>query len=244
MKDFSVYVAVGDSMSIDYYPAADLGIDPDEPVGASSLLYRNHSEYWPAFEGRDLLSANPNLEFANLTADGATTWDLLDSEFLGHLKPFFARKVLLTITLGGNDMLQMLYRLNNSSPSKVTSETSAIVERYTMVLARLKEHLPNSTFILNTIFDPSDGRGTIPNYPSFADKLPFLHYVNHEISRCAKSEGMLFADVYSHFLGHGLSSPEEGRYFWKTNPIEPSAVGASQLRALWLDALGSSGLLK
>src|SRR4051812_31795512 len=60
---FSEYIALGDSMSIDLYPALDAGeidvavaLEWDAaagavaPVGAASLLHRNVDERWPEFE--------------------------------------------------------------------------------------------------------------------------------------------------------------------------------------------------
>ena len=57
---FASYIALGDSMSIDLYPALDLG-ETDvavslerhpaagriAPLGAASLLHRNDEAHWP-----------------------------------------------------------------------------------------------------------------------------------------------------------------------------------------------------
>ena len=66
------YVALGDSMSIDLYPALDAGeIDVAvalervrtagavAPLGAASLLYRNDDARWPEEQGADLVSCYP-----------------------------------------------------------------------------------------------------------------------------------------------------------------------------------------
>jgi len=63
------YLALGDSVSIDLYPALDAGATdvavalerlPDvgavAPLGAASLLFRNDDVRWPEFMGRDLVS--------------------------------------------------------------------------------------------------------------------------------------------------------------------------------------------
>ena len=68
---FSLYVALGDSMSTDHYPTCDvrdLDAPPArlDPLGASSLLYRNDDARWPEFRGRDLESQQPGTELVNL----------------------------------------------------------------------------------------------------------------------------------------------------------------------------------
>ena len=48
---------------------------------------------------------------------------------------------------------------------------------------------------------------------------------------------VLLADLYAHFLGHGVSAPEAERWYWKRSLIEPNARGASEVRHLWLATL-------
>ncbi|HEX8616699.1 MAG TPA: hypothetical protein VF911_03840, partial [Thermoanaerobaculia bacterium] len=82
MHAFDSYIALGDSISIDVYPAADAhrrfpGKASTDALGAASLLYRNDDAFWPEFRGRDLQSVRPALKFLDLTSDGATTQSLL-----------------------------------------------------------------------------------------------------------------------------------------------------------------------
>src|SRR5215475_1974838 len=83
--EFTRYVALGDSVSIDLYPALDAGEvdvavalerDPTAgrvaPLGAASLLYRNADDRWPELAGDDLVSRLPGIEHRNLATDGAT----------------------------------------------------------------------------------------------------------------------------------------------------------------------------
>ena len=70
--EFARYIALGDSVSIDLYPALDAGEidvavalerDPSvgrvAPLGAASLLYQNAHDRWPEFAGDDLVSRFP-----------------------------------------------------------------------------------------------------------------------------------------------------------------------------------------
>jgi hypothetical protein len=49
--------------------------------------------------------------------------------------------------------------------------------------------------------------------------------------------GTAIADVHEHFLGHGASAPEEERWYWRRSLVEPNAMGASEIRRVWRDAL-------
>jgi len=109
-RSFARYVALGDSISIDDYPSLDLGTrltgEPAEEVGAASLLYRNRDDLWPEFAGRDLSKRWPGIEYLDHTADGATTWNVLEAQ-LPNLPRDDGEPTLVTLTAGGNDLLQL-----------------------------------------------------------------------------------------------------------------------------------------
>jgi hypothetical protein len=62
----TTYVALGDSISIDYYAGG-----PGR--GAASLLVRNRDEDFPDWAGRDLTTRFPELRSELLVTDGATS---------------------------------------------------------------------------------------------------------------------------------------------------------------------------
>jgi hypothetical protein len=45
------------------------------------------------------------------------------------------------------------------------------------------------------------------------------------------------ADANGAFLGHGATQPEEHRWYWRRSPLELNAVGANELRKVWLETL-------
>jgi len=235
-KTYDAYIAVGDSMSIDVYPALDLNQPEQTPVGAASLLFRNHSGFYPSFEGRDLHTLIPGIQFLNLAEDGYTTFDLLDKPFARHESEYAKRPVLITVTLGGNDALQLI-RMDRSAPSLLTNAVAQIVDRYARVVSVIKTSFQSATVVLTTIYDPSDGTGNLPGVPDFSDLLPFLQFINNKIRGFAETNNWLIADVHQHFSGHGVTAAPSEQYYWTENPIEPSALGASELRALWLETL-------
>src|SRR5206468_2423933 len=59
----------------------------------------------------------------------------------------------------------------------------------------------------------------------------------HIRDAAAARPGAVVADVHAHFLGHGTSVGAEHRWYWKRSLIEPGAIGASEIRRVWLDAL-------
>lgn len=259
------YINLGDSMTIDLYPYLDLtntaqSLAQDgslaqpvvskfpstrqipQEVGAASILFSNPANVWPEFEKKDLRTFFPALKFVNLAEDGATTYDYLDSGYLNFLKPFVDEPVLITITLGGNDLLNVLMKGINDE-TEFEKEVRNITKRYDEVLGKLLSKLPRAICILNTIYDPTDGTGVLPGFSSFLQKLKFLTAVNDHIKRFADENGTLFADVHRRFLGHGLSAAVPDQWYWKPSPIEPSARGASELRKLWLEVLAAEELI-
>lgn len=244
-----LYVALGDSMSIDLYPALDAGetdvavalerrVDAGNvaPLGAASLLARNDDARWPEFAGRDLASRWPRLEMRNLATDAATIGDVFGAQ-LPALEETSAEAVV-TITVGGNDLLSAYStRPRSSLMERIVRDIGA---GYDAMLDAVAERMPRATLVLTTVYDPSDRTGRIPGVLEDVGKLPLKHLdaLNQHIRELAAArEHAVLADVYGHFLGHGASVEEKHRWYWKRSLIEPSAAGASEIRRVWLDAL-------
>jgi hypothetical protein len=109
---FTRYVALGDSMSMDLYPALDAGEidvavalerDPQAgsvaAIGAASLLYQNDDARWPDEQGNDLVTRYPGITLQNLAADGASIGDVF-GEQLSQLDAT-DDATLVTLTVGG-----------------------------------------------------------------------------------------------------------------------------------------------
>lgn len=233
------YLALGDSISIDLYPAEDValrypGMATSDRVGAASLFVRNDDGLWPEFRGRDLRTLQPSLRFDarrdDLTADGATTSDLLQQ--VGRI----ARgdePALVTITAGGNDLLESL-GWRGPSPA------AEIADRLRSAVTRVLELRPHAVVLIGTVYDPSDGTNLLPGYePSLDRETAWLAEYNNLVRRIVATDGRLrLADIHRHFLGHGLTAPENERWYLRESIIEPNARGASEVRRLWLAAIG------
>ena len=256
MADFTRYIALGDSVSIDLYPALDAGeidvavaLERDAsvgrvaPIGAASVLYQNDDARWPDFAGDDLLSHCPGVELHNLATDGATI-----GEVFGEQVPSVHAgedPVLVTLTIGGNDLLSA----SGNRPRHALLERIErdIAEAYDFLLDMLRGQLPNGTFLIATVYDPSDRSGRIPGVYDDAGPLPLdiLDRFNDHIRTLASgTPDVLLADVYAHFLGHGVSAAEADRWYWRRSLIEPNQRGASEVRAVWLDTLRAAAVLE
>ena len=254
VTDFTRYVALGDSMSIDLYPALDAGeIDVAvalervpaagrvAPLGAASLLYQNSEEYWPDDAGDDLSALYPGIAHANLAADGATIGEVF-GEQLSQLDAADDR-TLVTLTAGGNDLLSAFG--NRPKRDLLDRIVSDIIEAYDFLVDTLRGRVPNGTLIITTIYDPSDTTGRIPGVYDDRGILPLesLDRLNDHIRALARgTPNVLLADAHAHFLGHGVSAPDDAdRWYWRRSLIEPNMRGASEIRRLWLAALRRAG---
>jgi lysophospholipase L1-like esterase len=247
---FTRYVALGDSMSIDLYPALDAG-ETDvavalervasagrvAPLGAASLFYHNDETRWPEEVGNDLVSRYPEIEHLNVAMDGATIGDVF-GEQIPQLEST-DEPTLMTLTIGGNDLLSAY----GSHPRGALLERIAndIAEGYELLVDSLRRLFPSSTLILSTVYDPSDGTGRIPGVYDDRGPLPLqvLDAFNSHIRALASgTPNVLLADVHAHFLGHGVRGREEDRWYWRRSLIEPNLEGANQIRRVWLEKIG------
>lgn len=249
MPFFSAYAALGDSMSIDLYPALDAGeIDvavalervPQAgnvaPLGAASQFYRNDDARWPEEQGADLVSRYPGIVFHNLASDGATIGDVF-GEQLPQLEESDA-ETLITLTAGGNDLLSAF--ANKPRLPLLEAIARDVAEAYEFLLDAVRRARPNSLILLATIYDPSDRTAHIPGVLEEAGALPLqiLDGMNARIRELAAgTPNTALADVHARFLGHGASMPEEDRWYWRRSLIEPNVTGANEIRRLWRDVL-------
>jgi hypothetical protein len=246
---FVEYVALGDSMSIDLYPALDVGEtdvavalerDPTAgqvaPLGAASLLYRNDETHWPDEVGQDLVSRYPGISFTNLAADAATIGDVFGGQ-LPELTPS-DEPTLITLTVGTHDLLSAL--ANRPRGALLEAITRDVANAYDALVDAIRAERPEALVLLTTVLDPSDRTGVIPGVLPEAGRLPLsaLDSLNAHIrEQAARRDGAALADAYIHFLGHGTTAPEPDRWFWRRSLLEPNARGANELRRVWLDAV-------
>jgi acyl-CoA thioesterase I len=235
---FQVYAALGDSMSIDRYPDLDYADRQRMPVpaaglGAASLLARNDDSVWPEFAGRDLVTRHPGLDCRFLAEDGATTDSVIASQ-LGELEMLDEdAETLVTLTVGGNDLLGLL----GASPGDGADRLRHIVANLEGIVSKIVDRLRKATLLVANVYDPTDGTGDLEGTRLAPREMKWLADYNAAVARIGQTGRARLIDLRHHFAGHGRSAPPDKRWYWTGSLIEPGAVGASEIRRLWLAAL-------
>lgn len=258
MDPFTRYLALGDSISIDYYPSVDFAGESlasrrsmQKRLGAASLFFRNDDEVHPSFRGRDLATMFPSIRFDNqhdgvgptrresdnLTLDGAMTPDVLDDVRILEKSD---ERAIVTLTIGGNDLLGAVRLRGDTVDSNPPRD---IARRLHAIVAILLEKMPKGEIVIGTVYDPTDGTFVLP-LPTgdSVDLGPVAHWLdafNGSIRELVRSDSRLhLADIHEHFLGHGTSAktPDEF-WYWPPSIIEPGVRGASEVRRLWIEVV-------
>ncbi|GAA1523658.1 hypothetical protein GCM10009827_045120 [Dactylosporangium maewongense] len=210
------YYALGDSMSIDEYAGGP-------GLGAASLLADDFG-----------------IELTLLARDGATSDDVVRFQ----LDKVEGRPALITLTMGGNDLLETLFRAG--ADREVAERALAkIAGNFEVVLPTLAA--TGARVIVSTVYDPTDGTGdlTWAGLPSWPGGLEILAALNGAIRDAAARHGAVVADLHAAFLGHGAKAGDvtaadprpTNRDLWLCGHIEPNAWGAEAIRDAWRAAL-------
>ncbi|HKO68996.1 MAG TPA: SGNH/GDSL hydrolase family protein [Burkholderiaceae bacterium] len=178
------------------------------------LLIRNDDALFPEFAGRDLQSRRP-ARLEHRARDGATVAGL----------PLQAQQIraggeaVALLTVGGNDLLTGLAA--DSGPRVKAFETS---------LNHFLRELPVRPVLLGNVYDPTLGDDA-KNFLGIDARIARANHrrVNDIIASLANRYGRL-VDLHAHFL--------TGDSSWFIHTIEPSLLGASEIRRMFLIALG------
>lgn len=229
------YVALGDSISIDDYAGG-----PGR--GGASLLFANRDDDFPEWRGRDLRTARPGTTFSLLATDGATTRTLLAGQ-LPRLAALRARPALVTVTIGGNDLLGA-YGDTAAARAVVAGVRDALARALAEVAGTLA---PDGRIVVGTVYDPSDGTGDAARLglPPWPDAVALIEELNDGLRAVAAAHGAAVAEIGEHFRGHGLLAGDPARRearpadreLWFCDLIEPNAWGAAGVRAAFWAAI-------
>jgi len=183
------------------------GVDPGR------LIVRNDDALFPEFAGRDLSARGP-ARLEHRAVDGATVDGLaLQARGLKRAEPSIA-----LVTVGGNDLLRGL-----------AGDDGRGIARFEATLAAFVRALPVGRVVLGTVYDPTFGDDA-RNFLGVPAALARANHrrVNDVIRGLAARAGGL-ADIHAHFLSGDPS--------WYTRTIEPSLLGASEIRRVFLAVL-------
>lgn len=235
-----MYVALGDSMSIDEYAGG-----PGR--GAASLFYRNHPD-WPEFRGHDLYTVLPRLRFRMLAFDGATSEGVLSLQ-VPTLRQLPTAATVITLTVGGNDLLSYF----GISQHQADQAAGHLRHRLEGILDACTSALGSPGCILvGNIYDPTDGTGRVPDsgFPLWDESMETLRLFNRTIAEVVRGGPAQLVDIHGHFLGHGVRARDptfvhhqaDDPTVWYTQLIEPNARGAHEIRRLFWGAFLQSPL--
>lgn len=175
------------------------------PILAGSLLWQfeNHTRYMalgdslvagygalPVTQGyvyrlyrEEVFDKIPHTLFSNAGVPGVTSKQVLDHQVPQAIEAF--RPSVITITVGGNDLLRIL---KGENPNLVLSEFQA---NFAQILGALRTALPNTRIYVSNLY-------TIPQIPGANDVVPVF---NEIVAGVAAMYSVPVADVYSAFLG-------------------------------------------
>ncbi|HWS35270.1 MAG TPA: SGNH/GDSL hydrolase family protein [Actinoplanes sp.] len=218
-----LYVALGDSMSIDDYAGG-----PGR--GAASLLHRNRNHDFPDWSGQDLYTKGYDVLI--LARDGAVTADVLNRQ----VPQLTAAPDLVTITMGGNDLMSVYG--DDTAAAQVIARVEAQAGGVLTRLRRLTTRI-----VLTTVYDPSDGTGIIPGggLPAWPRGPHWINTLNRALTGLAARHHTLLADVHRAFHGHGVTAGDpapadptpQAPDLWFCGVIEPNTFGARAIRTTW-----------
>jgi len=184
-------------------------------VHPGQLLVHNDDALFPEFTGKDLTSRGLAAALIHRAVDGATSDDL-QRQLPANVED---GAVTAIVTIGGNDLLRGLAGERGADG----------LRRFERTVRRFADALLVRPIVFGTVYDPTfgDDRRNFLGVEAALARANLRH-VNDILRDIASRHGRL-ADLHPHFL-HGDPS-------WFTNTIEPSLVGASEVRRVFLDVV-------
>jgi lysophospholipase L1-like esterase len=239
--NFGTYISLGDSIS------AGGGVGPF----FNDLLFQNDDTTYPTWKGHDLSTKFPGIKAVNAALGGAISGPYNDIYTIGapqmiteitNLGMMYGGDVLVTITIGGND-------LNFHAPDAVNGLDAPDRMKFAANLKADLDALSASgrlgsgkvAILEANVYDPSDGMGNFMsggggcpkfNVPGSEDTMVFGAW-NDLIATAVADHSMddALMDLHGLFQSHGFNSMDN---WFNTDCLHPNAKGHEQLRrAFW-----------
>lgn len=215
---FDALVAVGDNLLLDTN-----SVGPHN--GAASLFYRNRDAAWPDFKGRDMVTRDPAVRLLVLAQSGANARSTLAQQM--KRVPLVDDPVLAVITVGSRDLLARTgaFAGANNGREPSVDDADTFYDVLTGIFEELERRLSDAHILVANIPDAFGG------HPEAA---ALLAEFNSMVADVAREQGAGLVDLHGHFQGHG---PDEGEEAWLTPDLDPTPLGASEIRRAFLQAL-------
>lgn len=231
---YKTYVIVGDSIS-------DSG---GEGPFFYDLLVHNDDTAYPDWHGKDLATRygidTPNV--VKVSKGGAVSSNLAGQ--LANVPHDLPGPVLVTITIGGNDMTASFVDIIQKAD---TADIAAMKSDIDAALAEI--HSPDrfgqgvvaDVFEMN-IYDPSDDVSAnfsgcpvpLSLVPSTVDAVTVFGNWNAAVASSLAATQDVDVDAHALFLGHGVEKPSDGTRWFFDDCIHPNKFGHDELRqAFW-----------
>jgi acyl-CoA thioesterase-1 len=183
-------------------------------VHPAQLIVRNDDVLFPEFRGHDLTTRDGEVQLVHRAVDGSTVAGLASQR---RDLPSAGRAAAL-LTVGGNDLIRGL-----------ASDTGPGVQRFEAALREFVESLPMRPVLIGNVYDPTFGDDT-RNFLGVDPRTARANHrrVNAVLADVAARHGRLI-DLHAHFM--------TGNSDWYVRTIEPSLIGASEIRRAFLAAL-------
>ena len=241
---FGTYIVLGDSIS-------DKG---GEPPYFYDLLFKNDDTTYPTFKGHDLSTKYPGIQEVHAAIAGSVT-DLYADE-QGQNIPTLASQikglgtsypgdVLITITIGGNDLNYHAYDAATGNDANDKAQLTTFLDTALTELTTPGRLGSGKVTILEAnIYDASDGKGNWqsggpsgghcgPNLDvgQTVDTNGFTAWNGIIAQAIAKATGDHPLDLHALFAGHGFNSND---MWYAGDCIHPNKKGHGMLRAaMW-----------
>jgi lysophospholipase L1-like esterase len=238
---YATYVILGDSIS-------DGG---GQGPFFYDLLVSNDDTLYPSWHGKDL-KTRYGIDASHVvkaSKAGAVSGDLAGQ--LANVPHDLPGPVLVTITIGGNDMTAAFVDILQG---KDAPDVAAMKSNIDAALAEI--HSPDrfgagvtATVFEANVYDPSDD--VAANFVSCPAPLSFVPSTfditttfstwNGTIASSIAATGDVDVDSHALFLGHGAEKPSDGTRWFYTDCIHPNQPGHDELRqAFWSAITGGT----
>ncbi len=198
----------------------DCGHYNDRGLTPGHLVVRNDDRLFPEFRGQDMTKRYGPVRLDHRAVDGSMVDDLAQQAKRLPIEPIGNSVALLTI--GGNDLIGGL--LADPGPG---------IDDFAIDLHAFLRVLPIRPVLIGTVYDPTfgdDSQNSTGIDPKIARKN--LKKLNDRLIPLGRTHGAS-VDLHAHFL--------KGRPDWLTRSIEPSLIGASEIRRCFWKAITAGG---